>query len=146
MKKLLGLGLVLLMGCTSLTPERVSLLAAIAGQAAQIGAANWLIKHPDQRPAFDAVILALTALVQGGVTDQRAYVEVLNSLPTATLAGPEGAVYVTDALVVYDFDSDQPTRIKGAAEVPVRKAVIAGLKRGMAPKPPLPGKLKYKPQ
>lgn len=138
MKHGLCLVLVLLMGCASLTPDRVSVLAAIAGQAAYLGAQDWLRAHPNHRPAFDAVILAISALVKAGNTNQDAYVELLSSLPTMTLRGKAGELYISDALVVYDNDLGRATRISGAAEQPVERAILLGLKQALAPMPPMP--------
>lgn len=155
-KHLLALTLVLLMGCTSLTPERISLLAAIAGQAAQIGAANWLVKHPDQRPAFDLAIMILSDLVRRGETNQLAYINVLEGLPLATFSGPAGDLNITGTpknptvvpwepkLVIWDAGLEKATVVQGKAEMPVMRATVAGLKRAVAPRPPLPDKLRFK--
>lgn len=129
----------LFFGCASLTPDRVALLAQIAGQAAQIGAQNWLAKHPDQKQLFNDVIAAITALVQAGITNQQAYVEQLHRLPTTTLAGPEGSVVVkTDHLVITDKVADKATVLTEPATMPVVKATLSGLRKGCTPLPPVP--------
>lgn len=129
----------LLISCTSLTPDRVNLLAAIAGQAAQIGAQEWLAKHPDHRAAFGLVIDELQRLLKAGETNQAQYATNLNSLPTATLAGPSGELYVTeDRLVVWDAELKKAVAVEGKAEQPVIRATVAGLKRAMLPLPPMP--------
>lgn len=140
-----------LLGCSSLTPERVNLLAQIAGQAAQYGAQQWLAKHPDHRLAFDAIIASIAALVKQGETREFKYSELLQSLPTDTLVGPEGAVYVTgtsqlstnkeqDRIIVYDKRTKKPYHVGG--DIRVQRQIVAGLKRAMLPLPPAPGKAK----
>lgn len=127
--------------CSSLTPERVDILAQIAGQAAQFGTQQWLKDHPDHRDAFALVLAELQRLLKAGETNQAQYATNLNGLPTATLAGPSGAVYVTeDRLVVWDAELKKAVTVKGAAEQPVIRATVSGLKRAMLPLPPVPGK------
>ncbi len=143
MKRLLGqLGLIAVMsllGCASITPETVNLLAQIAGQAAQIGAQNWLVRHPDQRQLFDDVIAAITVLVRVGITNQHAYVEQLNRLPTTALASDSGAVVVTSTnLVIVDTKRSKATVLKEPATMPVVKATLGGLRKGTGPLPPVP--------
>jgi len=138
MKHGLCLLLILLMGCASLTPERINVLAQIAGQAAQLGAQEWLAKHPEHRAAFDAVIVAISALVRNGNTNILAYTELLSSLPTDTLRGVDGELYLSDTLIVYDKELRKSTRIVGAAEKPVMDAVRVGLRRAVGPVPPMP--------
>lgn len=133
------LAVLLFTSCASLTPERVNLLAAIAGQAAMIGAQQWLAKHPEHRLSFEAVIAAIQSLIKAGVTNQAAYAELLNGLPTPTLAGPSGELYVTeDRLVIWDSELRKAVAVEGKAEAPVIRATVAGLKRGLAPLPPMP--------
>lgn len=122
--------------CTTLTPDRISVLAQIAGQAAQIGAQQWLAQHPEQRPAFDLVLAAISDFVRQGKTNMVEYTELLSSLPTGTLRGDAGELYISDTLVVWDRDLGRSTRIVGAAERPVRMAVRDGLRRAVAPMPP----------
>lgn len=139
--------LVFVLGCASLTPERLDVLAQIAGLAAQEGAKEWLKKHPDHRLAFDAVIASIAALVKQGETREFKYSELLQSLPTATLAGTEGAVYVTgtsnistnkeqDRIIVYDERTKKAYHVGG--DIRVQRQIVAGLKRAMLPLPPVP--------
>lgn len=138
MKHGLCLLLVLLFGCTTLTPDRISVLAQIAGQAAQLGAQQWLAQHPEHRDAFNLVIAAINDFVRQGKTNMVEYTELLSSLPTGTFRGDAGELYITDTLVVWDRDLGRSTRIVGAAERPVRMAVRDGLRRAVGPKPPMP--------
>jgi hypothetical protein len=129
----------LFFGCASLTPDRVNLLAQIAGQAAQIGAQQWLVKHPEQRQLFNDVIAAITVLVQQGVTNQHAYVEQLQRLPVTTLAGPEGAVVIKpEHLVIRDTVAKKDTILTEPATMPVLRSTVVGLRKGTAPLPPVP--------
>lgn len=150
MKHGLSLLLVLLLGCTSLTPERVNTIAAIAGQAAAVGAGDWLAKHPTHRDAFRLVIGQLSDVLRTDNKDpqslENAAVELLSSLPTDALKGKDGELYVTPrstnsiagegGLVVWDKALNKSTVVKGQATVPVIKATLSGLKRAMVPKPP----------
>lgn len=133
-----------LFGCASLTPDRVAVLAAIAGQAAQVGAADWLVKHPEHRALFAAALAELTALARAGITTNStnemavaSALERLSQLPTATLSGPEGAVYMRMADLVV-WDGRKMVVLQGAATVPVLKAIRVGLWQAMAPMPPAP--------
>lgn len=142
----------LFLGCSSLTPERVSVLSQIAGQAAQIGASEWLAKHPEQKPSFDAVIAALIALQKAGNTNQDAWVERLSTLPIDAFRGPDGELYVSprskepvpDAarVVVWDKHLNKSTTVRGTATLPVLRSALFGLRRAVGPKPPVPGKEK----
>lgn len=131
----------LFLGCTtSLTPDRVALLAAIAGQAAQVGVEEWLAKHPTQREAWAIAISAFANAVRNRETNAVGY---LNSLPVSSLAGPSGELYVSgDRLVVWDGEAQKAVAATGALEDPVQRATVSGLKRGLAEKPPkLPPRL-----
>lgn len=135
-------------GCASLTPERINLLVAIAGQAAQMGAALWLSEHPTHQDAFNHVITALTPLVKAGDTNKN--VEILTSLPgnvpgVVTLKGKDGDLYVTDVLVVYDNESGKSTRITGEAVKPAMRVILTGLQAAVAPLPPDPKKARRMP-
>lgn len=124
----------LFFGCTSLTPDRVALLSALASHAAQFGVEEWLAKHPTQREAWAIAISAFSDAVRKGDTNAVAY---LNSLPTATLAGYVSELYVSgDKLVVWDNETQKAVAATGPAEGPVQRATAAGLKRGLAEKPP----------
>lgn len=150
-----------LLGCSSLslTPERVNVIAGIAGQAAAVGAADWLAKHPGHRDAFQSVINALSAVHKNGNTNNQAledsFVEQMSSLPTDSLKGPDGELYVVGepkerkvtnptaerpygGLVVWDAHLKKAVVVRGAATRPVLKATLIGLKRAMVPQPPAP--------
>lgn len=134
----------LFFGCASLTQDRVTVLAAIAGQAAQVGAQEWLAKHPEHRALFTAALAELTALAGAGITTNStngmavaSALERLSTLPTATLAGPDGAVYIRREDIVV-WDGRKMVEVQGAATVPVIKAIRVGLRRAMVPLPPVP--------
>lgn len=151
MKKLLSVALVALAGCSSLTPERVNVLAGIAGQATSSGVSDWLAKHPKHRQAFENALIPLQQIQRSGNTNEQAledaFVQFLGSLPTDAFSGPDGALYVTGAstnvlrsthggLVVFDKKLNKSVAVHGAATLPVVKATLSGLKRAMLPKPP----------
>lgn len=125
--------------CASLTPERVQVLSAIAQQAAHLGVQEWLRTHPSHRDAFQLVLSTLTGLIKAGETNQAVYAAYLNSLPTRTLAGPAGELYVTgDKLVIWDAELEKAVAVEGRAEQPVIRATVAGMQRALGPQPPMP--------
>lgn len=138
----------LLFGCTTLTPDRIQVLAAIAGQAAQLGAQEWLAAHPTHRDAFNLVIVAINNFVRAGETNMVKYAELLESLPTASLRGTAGEVYVTGTpkewpdtngiatVVIWDAELKKSIRVEGELEKPVREAIRRGLVRAVTPMPP----------
>lgn len=139
---------VLLLGCSSLTPERVNVIAGIAGQAAAFGAADWLAKHPEHRQAFMDALAELGAVVKtddkGAQSIEDAAVSFLAKLPTGTLRGKDGEVYVTGdtngpaSLVVWDPVLKKGVEVEGEAARPVVKQLYMGLRRALSPQPPAP--------
>lgn len=146
--------LVFLLGCTTLTPDRIQVLAMIAGQAAQVGAQEWLVKHPEHRAAFNLVMVAINNFVRSGETNMAKYTALLESLPTSTLRGEAGEVYIAGEpaenelgpkaaahLVIWDNELKKAVKVTGELERPVQRAIRDGLRRACAPQPPpLPGK------
>lgn len=134
--------------CSTLTPDRIAVIAALAGNAAQIGVESWLVRHPEHRASFQAVANAIAAFLaaQGGppATAKEATVaELLSSLPTPTLASREAELYVTgDNLVVWDARANKASTVEGPAVEPVLKAVREGMGRALAPMPPMPGRVR----
>lgn len=136
----------LLCSCASLTPDRIAVLAALAGNAAQIGVSLWLDKNPDHRGSFEAVARAIAAFLAAqagpGVAPEAkeaTVAELLSSLPTPTLASKEGELYVSgDNLVIWDAKLKKASTVEGAAVEPVLKAVKEGMRRALVPKPPKP--------
>lgn len=138
--------------CSTLTPDRIAVLAALAGNAAQIGVEEWLRQHPTHRESFAAVARAIAAFLaaQGGSAEEREskVVELLSSMPTRTLASKEGGLYLTGTpgtnqpqrgeLVVWDETLKKASVIEGAATEPVLKAVRDGMRRALAVKAPMP--------
>lgn len=133
--------------CASLTPDRIATLVAIAAQAAQLGAQEWLAAHPEHRAAFQQVIDAINIELKAGNTTRA--IAMLESLPVTSLSGKDGEIYwtgeprstnteatVAGTLVVWDGYLGKPTRITGSAEGPVVNAVRTGLRRAVAPMPP----------
>lgn len=132
----------LFLGCSSLTPERVSVLSQIAGQAVQYGASQWLAKHPDHRKSFEAIVLALSGLVKAGNYNEDAWTELLSGLPVNALEGPNGAFYVSEGLVVWDGGLKKPVAVRGEATPAVLRATYIALRNAVGAKPPVPGKEK----
>lgn len=137
----------LLFGCssltTSLTPDRVQVLSQIAGQAAQYGVGEWLKKNPQHQPSFEAIYVALSGLVKATNYNEDAWVELLSSLPVNALEGPNGALYVSEGLVVWDGHLKKGVEVRQEATPAVLKATYRGLRNAVwIPKPPVPGKEK----
>lgn len=131
-----------LLGCSSLTPERVTVLSQIAGQAVQYGTSQWLVKHPNHRQGFEAIVLALSGLVKAGNYNEDAWTELLSSLPVNALEGPNGAFYVSEGLVVWDGHLKKAVDVRGQATPAVLKATYIALRNAVGPKPPVPGREK----
>lgn len=138
----------LVMSCSSLTPERVSVLSQIAGQAAALGAEEWLAKHPEHRQVFSNAVAELGAFLK---TDEKnpqtledAAVSFLAKLPTGTLRGKDGELYVTGdtngpaSLVVWDPALKKGVEVGGESARPVVKQIYLGMRRALGPKPPVP--------
>lgn len=139
MKRLLVVPLVLLLcSCSTMTPDRIALLSALAGSAAQIGLQIYLSNNPTHRPGAQAVVDALRRIE---VPTEQAVATELQSLPTTTLKGPESELYVADTgkLVIWDKQRkkafDVPPGLAGEA---VARAVRDGLRRAMVVRPPMP--------
>jgi len=140
------LAVLLFTSCAGMTPERIDAIIAIAGAAAQIGTQVWLAQHPTHRESFQHVIDAIAAEIKNsGATNEVKIVALLSSLPTDALVAPnKGELYVTvPHLVVWDAKKQKATRVEGKAVAPVIKATLMGLRRGVAPRPPIPPPLKF---
>lgn len=136
-----------LLGCssltTSLTPDRVQVLSQIAGQAVYFGVGEWLKKHPGQQSSFEAIYIALSGLVKATNYNEDAWTELLSSLPVNALEGPNGALYVSEGLVVWDAHLKKGVAVRQEATPAVLKATYRGLRNAVwLPKPPVPGKEK----
>lgn len=146
MKRLLAIPLVLLLcSCSTMTPDRIALLSALAGSAAQLGLQLYLQNNPTHRPGVQAVVDALK-LIQ--VPTEQSVATELQSLPTTTLRGSESELYVANdnTLRIYDAKSgktfDVPPGLAGEA---VARAIRAGMRRAVEPVPPLPARVKRVP-
>lgn len=149
------MAVVLLSGCKSMTPERLNTIAAIAGSAAAVGSAIYLTEHPEHKPAFDAVVLALATVLATSATNEvsaetnyNKFVERLSSLPPeAQLKSAEGELYLSDApkgepskpfLVVWDATLRKPVKIEPEQSRAVMRSTLAGLRKAVGPRPPVP--------
>lgn len=144
MRNLLTIGLIyamtVLSGCvTSSTGQKtldVERVARIAGAAAQIGSQAYLQKHPDQLASFVVAYEALGALDASGNYEPAAFAAALQNLPIKELQGPDGSVYVSVALVVWDELATQTATVDKTTWVkPVLKSVRAGLGRTLGRTP-----------
>lgn len=124
-------------GSRTVDSDRVS---RIAGTAAQLGTTIYLAQHPEQRPSFAAAEQALTALADRQNYDPAAFSAALQGLPINELKGPNGSLYVSVALVVWDEVAAQATGVD--KEELVKKTLVAvrdGLRRSLGPPaPPMP--------
>lgn len=129
MKTLLTLilALPLLSGCTFLKNNQPALLF-LARESAEIGTKLDLQSHPDHRPYFMASEQALTRLVDSGNSDPAAFAAALASLPVSELTGPNGSIYISTFIVLWDVVRESATSIdkEGTA-----KAYILAVRDGM---------------
>jgi len=117
-------------GCASFgnrpAAERLGSLAKVA---AFTGTRVYLAEHPEQRPIFVKVHEALQGLEAGGTFDAAALALVLQSLPINELQGPEGSLYVSAAVVLWDEVIGGATAID---QVAVVRAVLPKVREGLA--------------
>ena len=125
-----------LCSCTTLDPARAETLGQIAGVAVTAGTLDYLKAHPTAKPHFVGVVKAFQALMNAGITNHFAYVEVLHTLPVDRFESDAGDLYVSSHLVVWDPVTGGSTKIRGAAGMVVVRRIYSGLRLAVAPKPP----------
>jgi hypothetical protein len=104
------------------------LLLSITSRAAATGARLHLAAHPDQRPAFAVAKATLDSLIHDGNYDPALLAEALRGLPVDMLKGLEGALLVSDLIVVWDSTAGEATRIEKTTWIkPMMEAVRNGL-------------------
>jgi hypothetical protein len=74
----------------------------LAGVAANLGTTVYLSKNPQARSAFESAYAALSKLEEAGNFDPAAFAEALSVLPIDELKGPEGQLYISVAIVLYE--------------------------------------------
>lgn len=123
-------------GCTTLGTLDVDRVARIAGGAAQLGSTLYLRQNPEATPAFVAVYQALRALDAGGNYDPVAFADALRKLPVDALAGANGDLYISVAIVVWDELARQSAAIDTAVWVrPTLRAVMNGMGKALGVMP-----------
>ena len=119
----------LLTGCTG-TPKPITPAqwGTIAQTAAYTGAAIYLDKHPERKPAFVAAKQALDLALANGRFDAAALHEALATLGPNTFSGNTGIVVVDAAVVLV-------TTLQGGVapldQAPIAKAVMEGVSYGL---------------
>ncbi len=131
----LVLALTLSLGCSTVpsTPEaRLARVARISGVAASVGASSYLASNPQSRPAFEAAHAALTKLEADGNFNPDTFAEVLRGLPIDELKGPEGEIYISLAIVLWEEVKAESVALNTPEWVkPVLTSVRAGLGRAL---------------
>ena len=120
-------------GCTTtnpgsppqIDPQRV---ARIAGAAAYIGASVDLLQNPTHRPAYELTVAALKSLEDANNYDATALAQAIQRINQAELTSPEGAIYVSAALLVWDELLHATTPV---LEQDVVKAVLPAVRIGL---------------
>jgi hypothetical protein len=120
-------------GCATTSTEDGSARAArLAGVAANLGTTVYLSQNPAARPAFEQAYAALSALEANGNFDPAAFAEALSVLPIDELKGPEGQLYISVAIVLYEELKANSIAVNTPEWVkPVLSSVKAGLGRAL---------------
>lgn len=89
-------------GCKTTGQDRLDRAATIAGLAAFTGTSVYLAKNPKDRSYFEAARTAIKALIDSENFDPAALASALQKLPINELNGPNGSIYVSVAVVLWD--------------------------------------------
>ena len=109
MKSVIALGLVIVLlplyGCKTVDGKRTvdsDRVALVLGQAAKLGTRYYLNSHPGSAPSFQLALNAVNGLIDQANYDPAAFADALSKLPINELNGPNGSLYVSTAIVVWD--------------------------------------------
>ena len=123
-------------GCKSTStgevPRSVRVVSSIAETAAYFGTVKRLQDHPGEREIFNVAVLALQRLVDQQNYDPIAFAEALKGLPINELSGPDGDIYISTIVGVWDaFLQDTIALDQSTVVGPVISKVLSGMRRGI---------------
>lgn len=144
---------ILLTSCSTFqSPTGITRIARIAGSAADLGTRKLLAEKPGFRPALTVTVNALRNLDASGEYDPVKFANALTTLPINELQGPEGDLYVSTAVVIWNELAQEAVAMDTTLWVkPVLRSVLDGMLRALAakitktyhtPLPPLPPGMK----
>ncbi len=114
-------------------PRSVRVVSSIAETAAYFGTVKRLQDHPGEREIFNVAVLALQRLVDQQNYDPIAFAEALKGLPINELSGPDGDIYISTIVGVWDaFLQDTVALDQSTVVGPVISKVLSGMRRGIA--------------
>lgn len=126
----------ILTGCKTSSgevPRSVRVVSSIAETAAYFGTVKRLQDHPGEREAFNVAVLGLQRLIDQKNYDPIAFAEALKGLPISELSGPDGDIYISTIVGVWDaFLQDTVALDQSVVVMPVISKVLSGMQRGIA--------------
>jgi hypothetical protein len=121
--------LLIIAGCALFSSKT---LQTLAGNAAYYGTVRHLRENPNDVEIFTTATLGLQRLVDDQNYDPIAFADALKGLPVDELAGPEGELYVSTFIVLWDATvQDAQSLDKAAVVKPVVEQVLSGIRRGI---------------
>src|SRR5688572_15902716 len=119
-------------GAVNEVPRSVRVVSSIAETAAYFGTVKRLQDHPGDREIFNVAVLALQRLVDQQNYDPIAFAEALKGLPINELSGPDGDIYISTIVGVWDaFLQDTIALDQSTVVGPVISKVLSGMRRGI---------------
>jgi hypothetical protein len=119
-------------GAANEVPRSVRVVSSIAETAAYFGTVKRLQDHPGEREIFNVAVLALQRLVDQQNYDPIAFAEALKGLPMNELSGPDGDIYISTIVGVWDaFLQDTIALDQSTVVGPVISKVLSGMRRGI---------------
>lgn len=115
-------------------------LKFVAQEAAQVGTTLWLTGHPADRDKFELARTSLKGLIAAGSGSPADLQAALSLLPVDKLAGQNGSVLVSGAVVLIDAAGNKLTsldknQVWSGYVLPVALGLSAGLDAALGPPP-----------
>lgn len=121
-------------GETATDAQKAARVATVAQLAAFDGASIWLTSHPDDRQYFEAARTSLKLLLATDTINPADFTAALQGLPIKELQGPNGALIVGSAVILYDAYLRENVNLDANVYLrPVITAVAQGLDRALGP-------------
>lgn len=123
----------LLAGCAT-TTSNTERWAVVAKIAARRGTTETLRRHPEYRPAFEAALAGVDALLlTPGPVSREALLKELQKLPVKELHGEEGALLFADAFDLFDAVLGDRVALRDGTMIrTIAVALAGGVRDGLA--------------